>query len=123
MSTLATVWFLEEWNISNAVIGMIAVMSIQRALFKMLISLFLSREFKHDQTNRAFWSGKCTSCSLLVVALSSFLNLGSGIGMGSAAWSQPFRELIVKIVETSLFSMDFIVIHCEVSIGDLMNFG
>lgn len=35
--------------------------------------------------------------------------------MGSAAWSQPFRELIVKIVETSLFSMDFIVIHCELS--------
>lgn len=52
-------WFLERWNISNAVIGMIAVMSIQRALFKFLIALFLSREFKHDQTNKSFWSGKC----------------------------------------------------------------
>lgn len=39
-------WFLEKWDISAAVLGMIAVMAIQRCLFKLLVALFLSREFK-----------------------------------------------------------------------------
>jgi 1,3-beta-glucan synthase len=30
---------------------------IQRCVFKILISVFLSREFKHDETNRAWWTG------------------------------------------------------------------
>lgn len=36
---------------------MIASMAIQRAVFKILISCFLSRELKHDETNRAWWTG------------------------------------------------------------------
>lgn len=54
---------------------MIAVISIQRAVFKILISLFISREFKHDETNRAWWTGRWY-----------------GRGLGAHALSQPVRE-------------------------------
>jgi 1,3-beta-glucan synthase len=63
--------------------------SIQRAIQKILIAVFLSREFKHDETNRAWWSGKWY-----------------GRGLGNSAMSQPAREFIVKIVEMSLWSSD-----------------
>ena len=56
--TLAVQWFLELWNVAHAVLGLIAIIFIQRALHKVLISVFLSREFKHDETNRAWWTGK-----------------------------------------------------------------
>jgi hypothetical protein len=36
--------------------GVIAVISVQRCIFKILIAVFLSREFKHDETNRAWWT-------------------------------------------------------------------
>ncbi|EGG08858.1 family 48 glycosyltransferase [Melampsora larici-populina 98AG31] len=87
-------WFIELWNISHAVLGMIATIAIQRALFKLLIACFLSREFKHDETNRAWWTGKWY-----------------GRKLGAHAWSQPVREFIVKIVEMSLFSADLLTCH------------
>ncbi|KAG8702002.1 1,3-beta-D-glucan synthase, partial [Ceratobasidium sp. 394] len=49
-------WFLESWNASHAVLGLIAIIAIQRAIHKILISVFISREFKHDETNRAWWT-------------------------------------------------------------------
>ena len=49
-------WFLELWNGSHAVLGMIAVIFIERAIHKIFISVFLSREFKHDETNLAAMS-------------------------------------------------------------------
>lgn len=60
----------------------------------MLISVFLSREFKHDETNRAWWTGKWY-----------------GRGLGAHAMSQPAREYIVKIIELSLWSSDFLTGH------------
>ena len=87
-------WFLELWNVAHAVLGLIAIIFIQRALHKVLISVFLSREFKHDETNRAWWTGKWY-----------------GRGLGSHAMSQPAREFIVKIIELSLWSSDFLIGH------------
>lgn len=49
-------WFLELWDASRAVLGIITVMAVQRCIFKILIAVFLSREFKHDETNRAWWT-------------------------------------------------------------------
>lgn len=77
---------------------MIATIAIQRALFKILIAIFLSREFKHDESNRAWWTGKWY-----------------GRGLGSHAWSQPLREFVVKTVEMSLFAADFLTIHFRAS--------
>jgi len=70
------------------------IVAIQRAIQKILIAVFLSREFKHDETNRAWWSGKWY-----------------GRGLGNSAISQPAREFVVKIVEMSLWSSDFLLGH------------
>lgn len=87
-------WLLERWDVSHAVLGIIAAMFIQRFLFKATIALFLSREFKHDETNRAWWTGRWY-----------------GRGLGAHAFSQPMREFIVKTVEMSSFSADFLTSH------------
>lgn len=87
-------WFLELWDASHAVLGVIAIIFIERAIFKILISVFLSREFKHDETNRAWWTGKWY-----------------GRGLGAHAFSQPAREFVVKIIELSLWSSDFLICH------------
>ena len=75
-------------------LGVIAIIAIQRAVQKILISVFLSREFKHDETNRAWWTGKWY-----------------GRRLGSHAMTQPAREFVVKIVEMSLWSSDFLLGH------------
>ncbi|KAJ6547553.1 1-3-beta-glucan synthase [Mycena capillaripes] len=87
-------WFLELWDASHAVLGLITIIAIQRAIQKILIAVFLTREYKHDETNRAWWTGKWY-----------------GRGLGNSAISQPAREYIVKIVEMSLWSSDFIIAH------------
>ncbi|KAJ7628707.1 1,3-beta-glucan synthase [Roridomyces roridus] len=87
-------WFLELWNVSHAVLGLITIISIQRAVHKILISVFLSREFKHDETNRAWWTGRWY-----------------GRGLGSHVMSQPAREFVVKIIELSLWSSDLLIGH------------
>lgn len=56
---------------------------IQRFVFKLLISIGISREYKHDEVNRAWWTGKWY-----------------GRGMGTSAWTQPAREAIVKVCST-----------------------
>jgi hypothetical protein len=76
------------------VLGVITIVAIQRAIQKILIAVFLTREFKHDETNRAWWTGKWY-----------------GRGLGTSAMSQPAREFIVKIVEMSLWSSDFLLGH------------
>jgi 1,3-beta-glucan synthase len=76
------------------VLGLIAIIAIQRAVQKILISVFLSREFKNDETNQAWWSGKW-----------------GGRGLGAHAMSQPFREWIVKTIELQLWTGDMILGH------------
>jgi len=87
-------WFLELWDASHAVLGLIAVIAIQRAIHKVLIAVFLSREFKHDETNRAWWTGRWY-----------------GRGLGVHVMSQPAREFVVKIIELSLWSSDLLLGH------------
>ncbi|KAK0240149.1 1,3-beta-glucan synthase [Armillaria nabsnona] len=87
-------WFLELWDASHAVLGILSIVAVQRAIQRILIAVFLTREFKHDETNRAWWTGKWY-----------------GRGLGTSAMSQPAREYIVKIVEMSLWSSDFLLAH------------
>ncbi|KOS23377.1 hypothetical protein ESCO_006559 [Escovopsis weberi] len=83
---------LETFNFARALAGMVAVVSLQRFLFKLIVSLSLTREFKGDQSNIAFWTGKWYS-------------------MGWHTVSQPARELLCKITELSMFAADFILGH------------
>nr|CAG8473571.1 5734_t:CDS:2 [Entrophospora candida] len=95
IGTFEILWYLESWRLSNAILGMIVLIAIQRFIFKLMIALFLTRELKHDETNRAWWSGKW---------------YGRGFGFGLTL-TQPFREYICKIVEMSLFATDFVIGH------------
>ncbi|KAF8458279.1 1,3-beta-glucan synthase catalytic subunit FksP [Kalaharituber pfeilii] len=85
-------FLLEGWSFSKTMAGMVTVVAIQRWFFKLIICLALTREFKADASNLAFWSGKW-------------------YGLGLHAISQPGRELLCKITELGMFSADFILGH------------
>lgn len=85
-------FFLEGFVFDKTLMGMITVMAIQRFVLKVIISLALTREFKTDQSNIAFWTGKWYS-------------------MGWHSFSQPAREFLCKITELSMFASDFILGH------------
>jgi 1,3-beta-glucan synthase len=73
-------------------LGMIAVIALQRFIFKLIISLALTREFKQDSSNIAWWTGKWYA-------------------MGWHSISQPGREFLCKITELGMFAADFILGH------------
>ncbi|KIY02566.1 1,3-beta-glucan synthase component FKS1 [Fonsecaea multimorphosa CBS 102226] len=85
-------FFLEGWIFAKALLGMIAVVALQRFIFKLIIALCLTREFKHDTSNIAWWTGKWYS-------------------MGWHSMSQPAREYLCKITELGFFAADFILGH------------
>jgi len=85
-------FFLEGWKFAKALIGMIAVVAIQRFIYKLIISLALTREFKSDTANIAWWTGKWYT-------------------MGWHTISQPGREFLCKITELGFFAADFIIGH------------
>jgi len=84
--------FLEGFNFTKALLGMIAVVAIQRFFFKLIIALALTREFKADTANIAWWTGKWYT-------------------MGWHTISQPGREFLCKITELGMFAADFILGH------------
>ncbi|KAI9830262.1 MAG: hypothetical protein M1819_005789 [Sarea resinae] len=85
-------FFLEGWSFTKALLGMIAVTAIQRFIYKLIIGLCLTREFKADTSNIAWWTGKWYS-------------------MGWHSLSQPGREFLCKITELGLFAADFVLGH------------
>jgi len=85
-------YVLENFNFAKALLGMIAAMAIQRFIYKLIICLALSREFRADTSNVAWWNGKWYS-------------------MGWHSFSQPAREFLCKITELGYFSADFILGH------------
>ncbi|KAH8653331.1 1,3-beta-glucan synthase component-domain-containing protein [Xylariales sp. PMI_506] len=85
-------FFLEGFDFTKTILGMIAVVALQRFILKLIISLALTREFKTDQANIAFWTGKWYS-------------------MGWHSISQPAREFLCKITEMSMFAADFVLGH------------
>jgi 1,3-beta-glucan synthase len=85
-------FFLEGFVFAKALLGMIAATAIQRFVYKLIISLALTREFKSDTSNIAFWTGKWYS-------------------MGWHSVSQPAREFLCKITELGMFAGDFVLGH------------
>jgi 1,3-beta-glucan synthase len=85
-------FFLEGFSFAKALLGMITVLCIQRFLYKLIIGLALTREFKTDTANIAWWTGKWYS-------------------MGWHSVSQPGREFLCKITELGYFAGDFILGH------------
>ncbi|EEQ37578.1 hypothetical protein CLUG_01702 [Clavispora lusitaniae ATCC 42720] len=87
-------WVLEGFNFARMLLGVVASIYIERVLFKFMTLLFLTREFKNDKANTAFWTGKWY-----------------GSGMGYMAFTQPAREFCAKTIEMSEFAGDFILAH------------
>ena len=85
-------FFLEGFVFTKALLGMIAATAIQRFVYKLIICLALTREFKSDTSNIAFWTGKWYS-------------------MGWHSMSQPAREFLCKITELGMFAGDFALGH------------
>ncbi|KAI1826602.1 1,3-beta-glucan synthase component FKS1 [Xylaria intraflava] len=85
-------FFLESFDFTKTLLGMITVIAIQRFVLKLIISTSLTRELKTDQANIAFWTGKWYS-------------------MGWHSVSQPAREFLCKITELSMFAADFLLGH------------
>ncbi|OAD76323.1 beta 1,3 glucan synthase [Phycomyces blakesleeanus NRRL 1555(-)] len=85
---------LEDWKLLNIVLGLISMVALQRFVLKVFTVMFLTREFKHDESNRGWWTGKWY-----------------GRGLGWHAISQPLREYLCKIVEMSEFAVDFVLGH------------
>lgn len=85
-------YFLEGWNFARTLLGMIASVAIQRFVFKLIIALALTREFRADTSNIAWWTGKWYA-------------------MGWHSMSQPGREFLCKITEMGFFAADFVLGH------------
>ncbi|KAL1953465.1 hypothetical protein VTO42DRAFT_2779 [Malbranchea cinnamomea] len=92
LASFEVMFFLEGWSFPRTLLGMITAAAIQRFFYKLIIALALTREFKHDQANIAWWTGKWYS-------------------MGWHSISQPGREYLCKITELGYFSGDFILGH------------
>lgn len=87
-------WFFEGWDFRRALLGTITCILLQRLICKILIAFCVTREFRADNSNRAWWSGKWY-----------------GSHLGWMAWTQPAREFLVKIVENEMFGGDFLLGH------------
>jgi 1,3-beta-glucan synthase len=51
-------FFLENWNFTNVALGLVAMVSIQRFILNVIVVFCLTREFKHDESNRGWWTGR-----------------------------------------------------------------
>ena len=63
-------------------------------VLQMLMIIFVSREFRHDRSNRSWWSGKWATA-----------------GLGWYIITQPLREAFCKLTEMSYFAGDLIATH------------
>ncbi|CUS22707.1 LAQU0S06e04214g1_1 [Lachancea quebecensis] len=87
-------WLLESFNFARTLTGVATCLYCQRLIFKIMTVFMLTREFKNDHSNTAFWTGKWY-----------------GGGLGYMAWTQPSREFVAKVVELSHFAGDFVLGH------------
>lgn len=87
-------WLLESFNFARTLAGVATCLYCQRLIFKVMTVFMLTREFKNDHANTAFWTGKWY-----------------GGGLGYMAWTQPTREFVAKVVELSHFAGDFVLGH------------
>ena len=84
--------FMEGFSFPKVCMGVIAATAIQRFIYKLITSMFLTREFKSDSANVAWWTGKWYN-------------------MGWHSLSQPGREFLCKITELGMFACDFLLGH------------
>lgn len=92
--TWELLWFLEGWSLLKAILGLLSALSIQNIIFRFIICL-LSREERQSDVNKAWWDGSWIEAKTNTFKLFLFV-----------------REFTMKVVELSMFSLDFILGHC-----------
>ncbi|OMH79606.1 1,3-beta-glucan synthase component FKS1 [Zancudomyces culisetae] len=83
----------EKFDLSRAALGVVTIAFVQRAIFSVLISLLLTREFGDDEANIAWWTGK-------------WYDKGMGIWIPTLI----LREWLCKISEASIFVADALIV-------------
>lgn len=86
-------WYLQNFNVSQTILGVCLMILIQSCLFK-LLTIILSREFTSEGADYSWWTGKW------VVA-----------GFRWRIFTQPLREALCKFIELQQFTADFFVGH------------
>ena len=66
-------WVTEGFNFARLMLGIATMIYVQRLLFKFLTLCFLTREFKNDKANTAFWTGKWYNTGMGWMALLNHL--------------------------------------------------
>lgn len=51
-------YFMEDWKLSQAILGMVTAKAVERFVFKVMTVLLLSREFQQGESNQAWWTGR-----------------------------------------------------------------
>lgn len=87
-------WLFQNWNFSVTVLGFALSALIQCWFLQMMTILLVSREFRHDRSNRSWWSGKWATA-----------------GLGWYIITQPMREAVCKLSEMSYFAGDLVATH------------
>lgn len=87
-------WYLHSWNLSRSLACFCLSLTIQRHLLKLVLGFCLSKESNGWETNAAWWSGRWIHRNF-----------------GWHVFSQPLRELGLKVVELNMFAYDFFVGH------------
>ncbi|CCK70138.1 1,3-beta-glucan synthase KNAG_0D03920 [Huiozyma naganishii CBS 8797] len=91
IGSFIVMWVLEGFSFVKMLIGVITCIQCQRFLFSLMSLLLISREYKNDQANSAFWTGRW--------------------GTTETSALRYFREYVVKIIELSEFAADFVLGH------------
>ncbi|KAG0174538.1 1,3-beta-D-glucan synthase [Apophysomyces sp. BC1015] len=50
--------FLEEYKVAPIALGVMSIIALQRFILKLLTVFLLTREFRHDEANRGWWTGQ-----------------------------------------------------------------
>lgn len=87
-------WYIHSWNLPRSLACICLVITIQRYLMKLVLSMCISKESDRLEANSAWWSGRWIQHHL-----------------GWHILSQPFRELGLKLVELNFFAFDFLLGH------------
>lgn len=93
LTSFELLWYLQNFNTSQTIIGVALVIMIQSCLVEM-VTIMLSREFRNAEADRAWWTGNWI--------------------MAGFKWrilSQPLREGVCKFIEMEHFVADLFVGH------------
>ncbi|CCF58979.1 hypothetical protein KAFR_0F03830 [Kazachstania africana CBS 2517] len=91
IASFIIMWVLEGFSFVKMLIGVVTMIQLQRLVFQCATVFLLTREYKNDNSNTAFWTGKW--------------------GTTESGFAQATREILVKVIELSEFAADFVLGH------------